>query len=80
MMRNITGLDISCLPDSQPIEVPNAVFIATSKECASPSGIIVYCHGVAASPWDQFKLAEELASEGYVVAAPEFANAATNNP
>ena len=79
MFRNITGLDVGLLPSDQRFELPSIAYTATSKDAVSPKGIIVYVHGVATSRFDQFKLAEELASAGYIVAAAGFANSSAND-
>ena len=79
MFRNVTGLDVGLLPSDQRFELPSIAYTATSKDAVSPKGIIVYVHGVATSRFDQFKLAEELASAGYIVAAPGFANSGAND-
>ena len=79
MFRNVTGLDVGLLPSDQRFELPSTAYTATSKDAVSPKGIIVYVHGVASSRFDQFKLAEELASAGYIVAAPGFANSGAND-
>ena len=79
VVRNGLGLDIGLLPNEQRFELPSTAYAATSKDAAAPRGIIVYVHGVGTTRWDQFILAEELASAGYVVAAPSFANSGAND-
>ena len=78
-LLNVTGMDIGLLPDGQRLELPSIAYTATSTDAASPRGIILYLHGVATTRWDQFKLAEEFASAGYIFAAPGFANSSAND-
>lgn len=77
LLRNF-GMDIGCLPDAQSFELPSAAYSATPKDAASPRGIVLYLHGLGAHRWDFYKLCEELASEGYIVASPGFANSGAN--
>ena len=79
LFRNFGGIDTGLLSDEKRFELPSIAYSATSKDAASPRGIVVYCHGVACTRWDLWKLAEELASEGYIVAAPGFANSSAND-